>query len=454
MTSGPRPLSAGASLFAILRILSLAGNALVSVLIARLLGARASGTFGVAAGLLSLLVAFGSLGIDTGVTWMVSSRRWEGRSAFATSQVAAGLLGLVAGGIGLAVYASASEGLLSGITPKMAIIVAAAVPFALSGVFASQVALAMDHFEIAAGVLAVQAGVLVTGVAVFASTWGVQGAVFGTLAGSVAGAAAGWLWVRRLKLRTERDRAPERIDWPRLWKSIRFGITAYLTSVLAILTLRFDLFILNASAPAAQVGYYTVAVAATNLIWLLPASLGTVLMPRTAALSTGTATARTRDATETKSLRHTTFVLGATVLVALAVLLFLLEPIWGTQFSRSLQPSLLLIPGAVAVGYASVMSSALIGRARPRFLLISGSVTTITAIALYLVLVPAYHANGAAVASSVAYILNCVLTAYFLRRVSGLPVVPRLVPGREEIMDYRRVAKRIRRRLIGAPKTA
>jgi O-antigen/teichoic acid export membrane protein len=454
MTRRPRPLSAGAALFAALRVLSLAGNAVVSVFIARLLGARAVGTFGVAAGLLVLLTSVASLGVDTGVTWMVSSRRWPGRSAFATSQLAALLLGLVAGAIGLAVYALAAESLFSGITPTMAILVAATVPFALSAVFASQVALAMDQFEIAAGVLGVQAAVLVAGVAAFAAAWGVQGAVLGMLGGSVAGAAAGWLWVRGLDTRREPDAREDRIDWVRLRGAIRFGITAYLTGVLGVLTLRLDLLILNASAPRAQVGYYTVAVAVTNLIWLVPASLGTVLMPRTAALSTGAATAETRDATETKSLRHTTVILAVAVVVALVGLLVLLEPIWGASFSRSLEPSLLLIPGAIAVGYATVISSALVGRGRPRYLLIGGSITTVVAIGLYLVLVPAYHANGAAVASTLAYALNFLIAAYFLRRVSGLPVFSRLLPGREELQDYRRIADRIRRRVVKSPETA
>jgi Na+-driven multidrug efflux pump len=100
------------------------------------------------------------------------------------------------------------------------------------------------------------------------------------------------------------------------------------------------------------------------------------------------------------------------------------------------------------------MASALVGRGRPRFLLISGSITTLTAIGLYVVLVPAYAADGAAVASSVAYILNCVLTAYFLRRVSGLPILSRLLPGREEIKDYHRIVERIRRRSVRPPETA
>lgn len=398
-----------------------------------------------AASLVLMLTGVASLGADVGVIWMVSTRRWEARSAFLTTQLMSGVLGLAVAAIGLSAYALGARSLLSGVSPTMAIIVAATVPFALSAAFSSQVALSEDRSEVAAGVLGVQAAAVVVAVAALTATEGLNGAILGLLVGSLAGAATGWVWVGGLE-RVQPERSSSRtIDWGRLWESIRFGITAYLTGVLALLMLRFDLLVLNASAPSADVGYYTVAVAVTNLIWVLPAALGAVLLPRGAALSSSAETAHVRDATETKSLRHTTLILALAVAASVIGLVLLLKPIYGGPFGHALGPALLLIPGAVGVGYATVMSAGLMARGHSRFLLISAGATTLPAVGLYLLLVPNYGADGASVASSIAYLINFAMIAYFLGRVSGLPTLRRLMAGREEIADYRNAIIRLRR---------
>ena len=441
-----RPLATGAVLLAGLRLATLGTNALVSLLIARLLGPAGSGTFAVAVGLLATLLVLMACGVDIGATWMVSGRRWSPPSAWATAQVAALVLGLVGAALGLAVYAAASDGLLGGLTFTMTVLAVAGLPGALAVQYGSQIALAMERYEAAVGMPAALSVSYVAGVATLGSVNGLDGAVVGLfLAQLIGGAATLWWGANRLGRRAHEQSGPRRIDLSRLREGIRFGVQPYIAAVLSVLTLRFDLFVLNASAPRREVGYYAVAVALTNAIWLLPAALSGVLFPRIASLARDeSAASDAMERAETKTLRHTCVLVTAASVLMCGCVLFLLKPLYGARFGPALDPALLLVPGAFATGFTLNLYTALSGRGQPRYVMIGGIVTTIIAVVLYLVMVPPLGADGAAIASSIAYIVNALLGAVFLRRVSGEPVLPRLRPGREELRDYVRLLARAR----------
>ena len=439
-----RSLATGAVLMGGLRLATLGTNAIVSLVIARLLGPAGSGTFAVAAGLLATLLVFTTCGVDIGAIWMVSGRRWSATSAWVTAQAATLVLGVLGAGLGLLVYAVASSTLLGGLSLTMVTLAVAGLPFALAVQYGSQIALAMERYEAAVGMPAALSLTYVIATAVLGAADGLEGAVVGIFVAQVIGGAATVWWGTR-RLLGGAGRKARRIDLTRLREALRFGVQPYIAAVLSVLTLRFDLFVLNASAPRREVGYYAVAVALTNAIWLLPAAMSGVLFPRIASLARDESVGKeTMERAETKSLRHTSVQAAAASALMCVGMLFLLKPIYGARFGPALDPALLLVPGAFATGFALTSYTALSGRGRPRYVMIGGIITTITAVALYLAIVPPLGADGAAIASSIAYITNALLAGFFLRRVSGEPVLPRLRPGREELRDYARLLARVR----------
>ena len=74
-------------------------------------------------------------------------------------------------------------------------------------------------------------------------------------------------------------------------------------------------------------------------------------------------------------------------------------------------------------------------------------VSTPVTLILYAILVPWLEADGAAIASTLSYVLSTVLMYGFFVRVTGIRGVRLLVPGRDEIDDYRRLLGDVRRRL-------
>lgn len=444
---GARSMAGGALLAALARISFVVSGALVTVLVARLLGPSGSGGYLVISSLLFTLLALSTLGIEFGAAWMVASRRWALSSALTTSTVAATALGALAGAIGFAIYASATDSAFAGIETSVAVLAMAALPPALIVVLFTQLAITGERYEAAFAIAVVQAVVYVVGVAALAATLELEGAAAGLLLAQLAGAAAALVWRRRLLAETG-DRE-DRVDIGRLRQSLAFGIKLYVANAAAIVIYRFDVFLLNAYAGESEAGYYAVAIATASALGVLPAALGTVLFPRLASLSGDRVDeARSREVQD-QAIRHTLLILAVSSALLAIALPLLTEPVFGSEFGPAVVPGLILIPGAAALGLAATLYSALAGRGRPEIAMRIALLTTPLAIGAYFLLIPELEAEGAALGSDIAYIASAVLAALALRRISGPGQggLRAVLPGRSELRDYVVLSRQVRHRL-------
>lgn len=442
-TGPPRSLAGGAFLTSAARISFVLAGAAVSILVARLLGPEGAGQFAVVGGLFFTLLVLFTFGLEFGVGWMVGSRRWTTGSALATSAVAALALGLVGAGVGMAIRAASADSAFGGIGAETVLLgLAGLAPGLLVAVFI-QAALAAERYEAAAVIGMVQALFYVAGVATLAAIFGLDGAIGGLVAGQVAGAAAALVWGAG----TIAGEGGPRMDLGRLREAFIFGIQLHVANAIAVVTYRFDVFLLNAQAGSSEAGYYAVAIAMTTALGVLPAALGSVLFPRLASFATGSADEQDRRRLEDRAIRHTILILlFSTALLAVAIPL-LTEPVFGARFGPAVAPALLLIPGAAALGFAVTVYSALAGRGRPDYAMRISLAMLPLAIGLYFVLIPEFEAEGAAIASDIAYIFSAVLAIISLRRLSGPEPRRELLPGRAELRDYRDLWLAVRNRV-------
>jgi O-antigen/teichoic acid export membrane protein/glycosyltransferase involved in cell wall biosynthesis len=451
VTSGPAPqqqprsLAGGALLAASARIGFVFGGALVTVLVARLLGPDDSGAFLVISSLLLTLITLSTLGLEIGAAWMVASRRWPLPSALVSSGLAALGLGLIGGAIGMAIYGLSADTAFEGIDLEVALLAMGALPPALIVSIYAQLAIATERYEAALVMSGTQAIVYVAGVAILAAALDLEGAAAGLFAGWVAGALVALAWGQRAARSWEGDRGS--IETARVRTALAFGIKLYAANAAAILIYRFDVFLLNAYAGAAEAGYYAVAIAATTALVVLPTALGNVLFPRLAALSDGEGDEPRRREVQDQAIRHTILIVIASSILLAAALPVLTEPVFGQEFGPAVIPGLILIPGAAALGLATTFYSALAGRERPEYAMWIAFMTTPVAIALYFVLIPWLEAEGAALGSDVAYISSAVMAGIALRRVSGPGEgIRATLPGRAELRDYKVLARQVRHR--------
>ena len=425
------------------RIIVAATGAAATIIVARLLGPAGAGAYAIAQTLIALLTVATTLGVEHGIVYYVSSGRWAAAAAFRSAQRVALLSGLAGAAAGILARMIVPSAFRSLSVPDT-IVAAAALPFALSWLYVSYTALAVDRYEAYVLPAAIQSVAAMALVATLAAVDGVGGAVLGFTAAHVITAAV-MLIAGRPRRGSDGHPASGADEPGQLRRAISFGVRGYAANALQFVNYRLDLFILNAAVTTAAVGQYSVAVAVTTVLWLLPQALGDVLFPRVAALA-----ARTTDdaeaalaMAETKGLRHClVLTVVATTVLALALLL-LVVPIYGPRFEPAIDLGLILLPGSALLGLASPLSAIVVGRGHPRMMLTVTLIVTPVTIVLYLVLIPTLHADGAALASTISYSATFLLVAGFHARVTGNHLLTSMLPTRSEWDDYRRLGPAI-----------
>jgi O-antigen/teichoic acid export membrane protein len=289
----------------------------------------------------------------------------------------------------------------------------------------------------------VQAVVYLIAVSALAPTIGLIGALAAIAVAHAA--AAGALWLGSKQLRVGPSERRHSVNRSHLVGAISFGAKPYLANVLQMINFRVDLFLLAVYTSHIEVGYYAVATALTLPLAIIPGSLGTVLFPRVASLSgeDGPSDGRLGEV-EDRALRHASvLILGAAAVLA-AILLFLVPVIFGSRFGPVTEPGLILLPGAGALALFNVFGATVSGRGRPQDVLRTMLLTTPATSGLYLLLIPAYGIDGAAVASTLSYASSAAVLGFLLRRADPRGLSARLIPRRSELADYRSLVLRVR----------
>lgn len=219
---------------------------------------------------------------------------------------------------------------------------------------------------------------------------------------------------------------------------VRYGLKGYLGTILMVLTYRFDMFIVAYFLRASDVGLYSVAAQLGGILWLPCNSLGTIIVPQTAASTQVQANRFTPIVARnclfgTSVVTLLTWVIGETLIVAL----------FGDPF-RSAAPALVaLLPGVVAISLWNILANDLAGRGQPEYKSYGMAVAFVISIILDLILIPRFGIVGAAAASSIAYIINTLVIVYWFRRITGCHLRELLFPHLSDIALYRQAIEKI-----------
>jgi O-antigen/teichoic acid export membrane protein len=412
-----------------------------TIVLARVLGPHNWAGYSIAVSLLAILGAAATLGVDQGIAYFVGGRKWAPRAALSSAIRMAAVAGTLAAGVGLAAHAlfpSSFAGLPFWLTGVAVI----ALPFLLAITFTSSVALASDHYEASTSMPAVLATLLLVVSIPAAVLWGREGAVVALTLTAIATAVGATMWaLRRLPALRSADTFPLR-------RAISFGIKGYSANALQLVSFQLDLFILAAVASTAAVGTYALAVRATTLLVLLPEALSSVLYPRVARL-TAAGDEQAREMVETKSLRHASLIVGIGALGMAVALELLVVPVFGAAYQPTINLGLILLPGVAAIAITTVLAATVVGRGKPNYSLYASLITVPVTVVLYATMIPAFHATGAALASTLSYLGSLLVYSVFYRRVTQRNVLPLLVPTRDEIADLRALPSALMNRAGG-----
>ena len=219
-------------------------------------------------------------------------------------------------------------------------------------------------------------------------------------------------------------------------ESFKFGLKQHLGSIFQLLNYRLDLLIIAALLTSMEVGQYSVSVVIAETIWYIPGSLGLVLYPKTASSDREAANTFTPLVCKTNIIL--TFI---AILILYGISGIIIPWLFTSEFYPSVMALRLLLPGTFFLGISKVLASDLTGRGFPQYSTYSSLVSLISTVVLDFLLIPRFGINGAALASSVSYMISAFIITYLFIKTTGVRPLDLLILRAEDIIDYRRVLK-------------
>lgn len=181
-----------------------------------------------------------------------------------------------------------------------------------------------------------------------------------------------------------------------------YATRAYVAGILAFLVLRCNVFVLNRFASQAELGCFSVAAQIGDGLMLFPAAVALALFPRLVR-------AVDRWDMLVESLRRMTpLITIACVFTALVAGPFI-RIAFGAAYAPAYHLLLYMIPGIFFVSLVTMISQYLSALGFLPLQVASWGATLVVLLGASLVLTPRYHATGAVVALSLAYLVLFVL---------------------------------------------
>jgi len=264
-----------------------------------------------------------------------------------------------------------------------------------------------------------------------------EAALWGNFLGIAAGLLVAWIFLRREFLRQEKPSGDLQLT-----RGLLTGLRGQAGNVAAFFNYRLDVFIVNYFLDAPHVGLYSLGVVISESLWQIPAAAAVTLFPRTARTVEDGASEFT-----CLILRQVFFLSCVSGALLALVSPFVVPLVFGARFSASVAVIWWILPGTIALAMAKVASSDLAARHKTGYASAFGIVSLVVTVALDLVLIPRMGINGAAIASSSAYLVNTALLLAALKRLLGVSWNDLLIPRAGELAAYRSAWSKIRSRI-------
>lgn len=417
--------------------LVLAGIA--EIFYARLLGPEQRGLIS----LCLMSVAFGSLvgSLGSEATIVVWSSRAQSRLSTWFPAVLLWVLGgcLLAGSLWSLLYWKWHPTFLKGLTPTLATLVLVTIPVTVIFSIVMSLVVGEERFRLHAVVAMVRQ---VTSLAAFLFCIlflgrGAVTASVGNLIGLSVSASIALLFLKHILRDAWKIKEARQSFLP----TLIFGVRGQAGNLASFFSYRLDVFVVNYFLNASQVGLYALGVLISEALWQVPGIVSTALCPRTARTVGAGA-----DRFTCMILRHV-FLLTVVAGILVALVSPLIIPlIFGARFAPSVPVIWWILPGTIALSLAKVICADLSGRGLNIHAAISSYIGLLFTLVLDWFLIPRMGIQGAALASSIAYLAATIYLLVVVQRELKSSLKNLLVPTGEEFAAYRSLWQTIRAR--------
>lgn len=225
-------------------------------------------------------------------------------------------------------------------------------------------------------------------------------------------------------------------SWPLIRPMLAFSMVGYFSNLINLVNYRFDVWVVDQYHGVAALGLYAVAVGTGQLLFYVPDPFSRVVQPYLFGQVDNEMLARYKAVAR----------LNFTSLLVLGLFMGLMAPwvlplLFGEVFAGSVLALQLLLPGIIFSGATKILSQLVIQQGQQSFNLLATAVGAIFTIGLDLLLIPAWGIEGAAVASTLSYLMILVVILIVIRRRSAIPLHDMFLL---RISDYRLLRQQLK----------
>lgn len=218
-------------------------------------------------------------------------------------------------------------------------------------------------------------------------------------------------------------------NWQIWRRTLGFALPAYAGMVAAHINYPVDELIVAPRLSPADSGFYVIAVALAERLWLLTGAVANALPSHL------TNHPRRDPELPAAVARHVMLWTAARFLAVLLLSDALIELLFGADFAPTAAPLRWLLPGIFTLSVGKVSVAELLAREKPAQASWATVIATAVNLAANLALVPTLGISGATIASSVACTFLSTLITWFYLRETGLSWT-RLLPRSEDMRPY------------------
>lgn len=404
------------------KIIYLGGSFIVSVILARLLGAEGKGVVTALFVVPNILISLADMGIRQSAAYTIAQKKYTLQEVFSSSLLLWGIASFISI-ILLAVYYALP--FTTSYHWGLVFIAIMLVPIKILDTYYYGIHQGLQEIDAMniRHIISFMTRLVTVILLVWIFQTGVFGAAFATLISAVTvGIYSYWILKDRIKFKIQRlPELPEKL----FHQGIQFAVALFIIT----LNYRIDILILEQLVSASEVGQYSVGVGLAELIWQLPNAIGTVLFSSSANSKTD----------HEAAVRSARLLRVSLVFLIFTGILFVLNSQWlvpliyGAEFQASSQVIDRLLPGILLVVIIQVLHASLSGRGYPLVGVKVFIFSIIVNVVLNFLFIPSMGINGAAYASSISYAIGGFGYAWLYAKKEKLSLKELLVIQKEDV---------------------
>jgi len=428
------------SITLVTRILQLAFGIGSSVIIARILGPQGKGIYSLAILFPFFLISFGNVGIAQASVFYIGKKIYLPKEVLGNNITLSFLLGIFSFFIGLIIILFFSDYLFPKIAKIYLFLALFLIPLHFFLSFINYLLLGMQRIKEYNFINIFRPFIFLVLLLIFLLTFkfGVEEVIVADILSCFVAMIVLFYLAKRII-----GVFHLRFNSSYIKDAFRYGFKVNLGNIIQFLHYRIDIFLVNIFLNPIAVGFYSIAVALVEKIWLISQSAGIVLFPKIASEN------------NKKNLKEFTPLICRNILLVTligAILLFFIGRLlivffYSEKFLNAVLPFQILLIGAVTMSGWTILANDLYGRGRPELNIYISFMSVVLNIILNILWIPKFGIGGVAWATSVSYTFAFILILFTYSKISKNSIRNIIFIKASDFQIYSNILSIVRRKM-------